>query len=130
VRPVRLAAPTAGRVAAVPRVVAGSRPPAARSVPRPMRITPCLRPPGPPLHPSRRDVLRRWEELEWWSCAYCDLDFGEKVVPEVDHVRPLAKGGLHEWSNLLPACASCNRLKADQDVSQWLSKTAGHGSTE
>jgi hypothetical protein len=55
-----------------------------------------------------------------WSCAYCDCAFTEKVVPEVDHIRPLAKGGVHEWSNLAPACASCNRLKADQDVAVWL----------
>ncbi|MFF3140858.1 HNH endonuclease [Streptomyces sp. NPDC057927] len=95
-----------------------------------MRITPCLRAPEPPVYPSRRDVLRRWEELEWWSCTYCDCGFDGMVVPEVDHVRPLAMGGLHEWSNLVPACASCNRSKADQDVGQWLLKTPGHGSTE
>ncbi|WP_280888219.1 HNH endonuclease signature motif containing protein [Streptomyces sp. LBL] len=90
-----------------------------------MRITPSLRPPEPPLYPSRRDCLRRWEETEEWSCAYCDSAFGEKVVPEVDHVRPLARGGLHEWSNLAPACARCNRLKSDRDVAEWLSETAG-----
>jgi 5-methylcytosine-specific restriction endonuclease McrA len=130
VRPVRLAAPTAGRAATVARAVAGTRPPAARSVPRPMRTTPCLRTPEPPLYPSRRDVLRRWEELEWWSCTYCDCGFDGKVVPEVDHILPLARGGLHEWANLAPSCASCNRSKGDQDVSQWLVKTAGHGPTE
>ncbi|MFD9442111.1 HNH endonuclease [Streptomyces sp. NPDC060001] len=94
-----------------------------------MHITPSLRPPEPPLYPSRRDALRRWEELEWWSCAYCDTDFGEKVVPEMDHVRPLAKGGLHEWFNLVPACVGCNRAKSDRDVVEWLLETAGQGST-
>ncbi|MET7939687.1 HNH endonuclease signature motif containing protein [Streptomyces sp. NPDC005302] len=94
-----------------------------------MHTTPCLRPPEPPLYPSRRDALRRWEEQELWTCTYCDSAFGEKVVLEMDHVRPLAKGGLHEWANLVPACSLCNRSKGDQDVCSWLAQTAGQGST-
>ncbi|MEU1254829.1 HNH endonuclease signature motif containing protein [Streptomyces chartreusis] len=94
-----------------------------------MLITPSLRPPEPPLYPARRDVLRRWEEFEEWSCAYCDSAFGPMVVAEVDHVRPLASGGLHDWSNLAPACARCNGLKADRDVTEFLSETAGESFT-
>ncbi|MER7922132.1 HNH endonuclease signature motif containing protein [Streptomyces sp. NPDC096057] len=85
-----------------------------------MRILTPLRPLAPPTAPSRRDVLRRWEELEEWSCAYCDSAFGQMVVAEVDHVHPLADGGLHEWSNLAPSCAHCNNLKGAQDVTSWL----------
>ncbi|MEU8840277.1 HNH endonuclease signature motif containing protein [Streptomyces roseus] len=88
---------------------------------------PPLRPIDPAHGPSRADVVQLWEELEWWSCAYCDADFGGAVIPEVDHVTPLAKGGLHEWSNLAPACAECNRLKSDRDMADWLSVLAGQG---
>ncbi|MEV4037683.1 HNH endonuclease [Streptomyces umbrinus] len=130
VRPARLPCPTASCATTVGRAVAGSRLSAARSVPRPMRITPLSRPLAPPVGPSRRDVLRRWEELEWWSCAYCDEPFGQKVVAEIDHVRPLARGGLHEWSNLAPSCAGCNRDKADRDVTEWLSNRPGQSFTE
>ncbi|WP_079030511.1 HNH endonuclease signature motif containing protein [Streptomyces ambofaciens] len=87
-----------------------------------MHTTPSLRPPEPPLFPSRRDVLRRWEESEEWSCAYCDAAFTQMVVAEVDHIRPLAKGGVHDWANLAPACAACNRAKADTDVVSWLAQ--------
>ncbi|GAB1326922.1 HNH endonuclease [Streptomyces sennicomposti] len=117
----RLEPPAPGRTALVARTVAGYRPSAVRAVPRPMRTTPSLRPPEPPLYPSRRDVLRRWEEDEAWSCVYCDSAFTQKVVAEVDHIRPLARGGVHEWPNLAPACAPCNRAKADLDVVDWLS---------
>ncbi|MFJ4768504.1 HNH endonuclease [Streptomyces uncialis] len=106
------------------------RSPPGRSVSRPIRITPPLRSPEPPQLPLHRDVLRRWEHLEWWTCTYCDRAFGGMVVPEVDHVRPLAKGGMHEWWNLAPACRDCNRDKADQDASEWLAKTAGQRLTE
>ncbi|WP_371874705.1 HNH endonuclease [Streptomyces fulvorobeus] len=85
---------------------------------------------GPPRGPSRRDVLRRWEELEWWACSYCDAPFGPMVVAEADHVTPLAKGGAHEWSNLTPACRECNRLKSDRDMSEWLAILTGQTDTE
>ncbi|MEV4939611.1 HNH endonuclease [Streptomyces zaomyceticus] len=90
----------------------------------------------PPRHvggssgPSRVAVLRRWEELEWWSCAYCDSPFSEKVVAEVDHIRPLAKGGLDTWINLNPSCRQCNASKADTDVEDWIIASAGQVETE
>jgi 5-methylcytosine-specific restriction endonuclease McrA len=117
--------PALGRSATVVRTVAQTRLPTVRSVARPTRITPPLRPPAPPDGPSHRDVLRRWEELEWYSCTYCDASFGPMVVAEVDHIRPLAKGGCDEWANLAPACRDCNRLKCDLDMSDWLAILAG-----
>ncbi|MGI5404177.1 HNH endonuclease [Streptomyces sp. CA-135486] len=90
-----------------------------------MCITPPLRAPAPPQGPSHGDVLRRWEELEWWNCTYCDASFTEMVVAEVDHIVPLARGGVHEWFNLTPSCRECNRLKSDRDMSDWLGVSAG-----
>ncbi|WP_202546299.1 HNH endonuclease signature motif containing protein [Streptomyces sp. SID2119] len=128
--PRRLSVPTAQRMTAVDRAVAGKRPSAVRSARRPCPIGPPLRAVEPPSGPSRRDVLRRWEELEWWSCVYCDAPFGPMVVAEVDHVTPLARGGVHEWFNLAPACARCNRVKGDRDMSDWLHVLAGQLDTE
>ncbi|WP_138905950.1 HNH endonuclease [Streptomyces chryseus] len=127
--PNRLGAPTAGRGGGVARTVAQNRSGGRRTVTRPIRITPPLRPCDPPQGPSHRDVLRRWEELEWWSCTYCDRPFGQMVVAEVDHIRPLARGGVHEWWNLAPSCRDCNRWKSDTDVMAWL-VLAGHLATE
>jgi 5-methylcytosine-specific restriction endonuclease McrA len=122
VRPARLPIP-------VVRAMAGTHRYAARSVHRPTRPTASLRPPAPPSGPSRRDVLRRWEELELWLCTYCDTPFGETVALEMDHVRPLAKGGAHDGLNLVPACSTCNRSKGDKDVGVWLTETAGESFT-
>ncbi|MFJ6720533.1 HNH endonuclease [Streptomyces sp. NPDC091259] len=71
-----------------------------------------------------------WEEEDVWSCAYCDVAFGPEVVSEVDHVIPLAKGGVHEWSNLAPSCRECNRAKSDADITAWLAALAGGSSAE
>jgi hypothetical protein len=52
------------------------------------------------------------------------------VVAEVDHITPVAKGGVHEWGNLAPACAGCNREKSDLDMSEWLPLVAGQLDTD
>ncbi len=33
---------------------------------------------------------------------------------EVDHVKPIAKGGWHALANLRPACFRCNNQKSDK----------------
>lgn len=40
-------------------------------------------------------------------CAYC----GTEKWRDIDHVFPTSKGGKHEISNVVPACASCNSTK-------------------
>ncbi|WP_420716351.1 HNH endonuclease [Streptomyces sp. H27-H1] len=89
-----------------------------------------MRKPEPPSGPTRRDVFGLLEELDCWSCAYCDAPFGGSVEAEMDHVNPLAKGGVHDWSNIAPACRDCNRLKSDQDIADWLGLLAGPSSAE
>lgn len=125
----RLAAPTVRAGRGVARGVAGNRP-SHRIVSRPIHIASPRRPPESPHGPSHIEVVRRWEELEWWACTYCDRSFGAKVVPEIDHIRPLSKGGLHEWSNLAPSCRDCNRAKSDTDMTDWLAVTAGQADTQ
>ncbi|MGW0468286.1 HNH endonuclease [Streptomyces sp. NPDC003027] len=114
----------------VARPVAGSRLPVTRSV---LRLSVNTAPPrlvSSAEGPSRRDVLQRWEELEWWSCAYCDASFSEMVVAEVDHIRPVAKGGCDDWENLNPSCQQCNRAKSDLDMSDWLTVCAAQKQAE
>lgn len=35
--------------------------------------------------------------------------------PSIDHIKPLAKGGLHQWDNVQLACRICNSLKKDTE---------------
>jgi len=44
-------------------------------------------------------------------CAYCGTTAG---TIEVDHILPVSRGGTDAWSNLVPACASCNAQKGDR----------------
>lgn len=58
-----------------------------------------------------------------YKCAYCgisEIDVGGLL--EVEHFRPLSKGGTDALENLLYACTICNRYKSDywagEDVSE------------
>lgn len=48
-------------------------------------------------------------------CAYC----GEMGV-EIDHIEPVAVGGLKDWTNLTGACRSCNARKRTRSLLTFL----------
>jgi 5-methylcytosine-specific restriction endonuclease McrA len=54
-------------------------------------------------------------------CVYC----GKQGSVQIDHIDPLARGGEHELSNLIPACAECNRRKSARPVDEWLMEAHG-----
>lgn len=56
---------------------------------------------------SKAGVLRR----DRFTCAYCG-----RSATTVDHVVPLAKGGVSSWLNLVAACRACNHAKADKSL--------------
>jgi 5-methylcytosine-specific restriction endonuclease McrA len=48
-------------------------------------------------------------------CAYCGA--GDRI--ERDHIVPVTRGGLHEPTNVVPACRRCNRDKRDRLLGEW-----------
>lgn len=67
------------------------------------------------------------DELICWLCGKpCDYDdyyvndngvtIVGKQYPSIDHVIPLAKGGLHAWSNVKLAHKGCNEQKGDRII--------------
>lgn len=55
---------------------------------------------------TRTAVLLR----DRYECAYCSDQWADTI----DHVVPRSRGGRHEWTNLVAACAPCNRRKGDR----------------
>ncbi len=49
-------------------------------------------------------------------CAYCC----EPKKLGMDHFVPLASGGKHIISNLVPCCRNCNSSKKDRDPFEWM----------
>ena len=55
-------------------------------------------------------------------CMYC----GHRVPKvELDHIVPIARGGLSVLENLMPCCRACNPSKGVRPVEEWLH--ARHG---
>lgn len=75
----------------------------------------------------RFEALRR----DGFACTYCGARASTEVQLQVDHVVPVALGGQDVASNLVTACADCNRGKAgrhlgeefseqvDEDAARW-----------
>ena len=64
--------------------------------------------------------LKRLYKRDRGFCQICGkhLEFIEDVqsgdYPSIDHIIPLAKGGLHSWDNVQLACRRCNWEKSDE----------------
>ena len=53
----------------------------------------------------------------WGGCAYCGAT---GVAMQRDCVMPISRGGRYTLSNVVPACASCNASKCNDEVTGWL----------
>lgn len=66
-----------------------------------------------------RGVISKHFARFGFYCAYCgrsDIDL------QVEHVKPISKGGAHALANVVPACKSCNFSKRNHDVFDWYTK--------
>lgn len=61
----------------------------------------------------------QWAALReaWGGCAYCGA--GDRPLQR-DCVRALSRGGRYTLANIVPACASCNASKCNDEVTGWL----------
>jgi 5-methylcytosine-specific restriction protein A len=49
-------------------------------------------------------------------CVLCQKQAIIKAAAEVDHIRPLHKGGTDDMDNLQALCVECHKLKTLHDV--------------
>lgn len=50
---------------------------------------------------------------DMFVCQYCNSKFPQKELT-LDHVRPISKGGLTSWDNIVSACNPCNSRKGNK----------------
>ena len=58
-------------------------------------------------------------ERDNYTCQYCGERGG---VLEVDHIKPISRGGDNSEENLCTSCKSCNRRKSNKDLEQFLNE--------
>lgn len=67
----------------------------------------------PDLSITLTKVYKRYNGI----CQICgkkisfDCDSNCNDYPSIDHITPIAKGGLHQWNNVQLACRGCNSAK-------------------
>jgi 5-methylcytosine-specific restriction endonuclease McrA len=64
-------------------------------------------------------TAEQWAALKeaWKGCAYC----GATNFPlQKDCVMAISRGGRYTIDNVVPACASCNTSKCNDEVTGWL----------
>lgn len=61
---------------------------------------------------TRFEVFKR----DKFTCQYCGRSAPD-VILEVDHIKPVSKGGTNDVINLVTSCRDCNRGKSDKVLS-------------
>lgn len=61
----------------------------------------------------------QWEAIKaaWSGCAYCGVT--DRPLQR-DCVMAISRGGRYTIDNVVPACASCNTSKCNDEVTGWL----------
>ena len=64
-------------------------------------------------------TAEQWATLQelWGGCAYCGATGG---TLQRDCVLAISRGGRYTVFNVVPACASCNASKCNDEVTAWL----------
>lgn len=57
-------------------------------------------------------LIRRWKLNTTFECYWCNRNFSTKMLC-IDHIKPIARGGKHEASNVCRSCRDCNSRKKD-----------------
>ena len=72
-----------------------------------------------------REKARELRKSQWWKnrracniCYYCETTTPARKLT-MDHLVPLARGGLSMKSNLVPCCKSCNIKKKNLLTIEW-----------
>jgi 5-methylcytosine-specific restriction endonuclease McrA len=58
---------------------------------------------------------------------YCDHEYSPTNKVTLDHIVPIAKGGMHSMYNIQFMCLSCNSSKNARDLDDWLAHIHIHG---
>lgn len=69
-------------------------------------------------------TAREWRAIVDSFCGLCAYCLQPCAKPHREHVIALARGGLDEPGNVVPACPSCNTSKRDLSLLQWVPRCA------
>ena len=91
-------------------------------------------------------MSRAWNGMNWirqekrlaiylrdgMCCAWCGLGVEDEVVLSLDHLKPHAKGGANDATNLVTCCKACNSARGKRSQASFARAVAeylNHGVT-
>lgn len=80
-------------------------------IPSIIRLSQMIKRPRPRVNLTKREILRR----DNFTCQYCGTRSHHLTI---DHIEPRHRGGGHHWTNVVAACAACNRRKGGRNPDQ------------
>lgn len=73
----------------------------------------------------QRQKARELRQSQWWKrkrsqgvCHYCQESFPPKEMT-MDHIVPIARGGMSVKGNVVPCCKECNNRKKQLLPMEW-----------
>ena len=81
----------------------------------------------PHVHAAHKRALKRATLRDCaHRCVYCGVCLDSQMAT-LDHVFPIAKGGMHTPGNVVAACGPCNRRKGDMLPHDFFHRYPGAG---
>lgn len=71
--------------------------------------------------PDLSITLEKVYDRDLGICQLCNrfIIFGSNTnadyYPSIDHIKPISKGGKHEWNNVQLVCRKCNTIKGNRE---------------
>ena len=66
-----------------------------------------------------KGIILRLLAAQEYRCAACETDIRPPQPYHLDHIIPLARGGMHDDSNLQCLCPPCNQSKGAKLPAEW-----------
>ncbi len=62
-------------------------------------------------------MIRYYKYCQSNLCFYCGCDISKEY--HLEHMTPLSRGGLHDWTNTVLSCPTCNARKGTKTVEEF-----------
>lgn len=71
---------------------------------------------------SELEVVQHLLVYQDFRCFYCRHSLWKegRFIYDVEHMTPLARGGLHDWRNVVLSCGPCNRRKHTRTADEFV----------
>lgn len=76
------------------------------------------------IRPEKRRAIYARDD---YRCVYCNKGIEHEIILTLDHIIPSELGGSNNHWNLVTSCLTCNSMKRDLSLTQFLKFLQGKG---